>query len=200
MIDSKFKEAYWLFRTHKISSLREMGSYMGHSKYYHKGIYAKAAIYESSPEYKEDLKKYQGQTLRGEISNKDFLKEPSRGRKRKKGITDEFKKIYWQYENYEISPTTAFEKTGYSKNWFYKIAKAYEKTTEFENDLKNQKDIDKKPCRVQIIPTGFKEDSNTMTLIDLSKKYKLPQIQCKRLILKLDKKNIWKCIKQYSKE
>lgn len=200
MVDSKFKEAYWLFRTHKISSLREMGSYLGHSKYYHKGIYAKAAEYESSKEYKEDLKKYKDATLRGTISDKEFLKEPSRGRKRKKGITDEFKKIYWQYENYEISPVTAYEKTGYSKNWFYKIAKSYEQSKEFKEDIKKQKGIEKKPCRIQTIPDGFKEDSINMPLKELSEKYELPEIQCKRLILKLDKKNIWKCIKEYSTE
>lgn len=198
MIDKKFIEAYWLFRTRKIESLREMGKYLGHSEYYHKSIYSKAKKYETSEEYKKELEKYKGQKLRGTISDKKFLNEKSRGKKLVKGITPEFIKVYWEYENYEISPTEAYEKIGYSKNWFYKIAKEYEKSQEFKKDIKMQKNISEKPCRIQVIPDGFKEDAKTMSTKELSKKYDLLEIQCKRLILKLDKKNIWKCIKKYS--
>jgi len=201
MFDEKFIEAYWLFRTRKISSLREMGKYLGHSEYYHKSIYSKAKKYEESKEYQTELKKRlkEDKNIRGAISTKECFNEKSRGRKREKGITDEFKKAYWDYENYLITPQQAYTRIGYSKNWFYKIAKLYEESEEFKQDIKAQKGIQKKPCRVQIIPKGFADDSKTMTVKELSKKYNLIEIQVKRLILKLDKKNIWKCIKEYSK-
>ena len=190
MVDKKFVEAYWLFQTDKLNSFREMGKYMGHSEYYHKGIYAK---------YKEDKKKYKNIKLRGTISDKKCFEKKSRGRTRKKGISEEFKQAYWDYENYRISVIEAYTRINYSKNWFYNIAKSYEKTDEYNNDIKNQKNISLKPCRVLVLPEGYKKDSETMSTKELSKKYNLNEIQCKRLLLKFDKKNIWKCIKENKK-
>ena len=81
MFDEKFINAYWLFRTREISSLREMGKYLGHSEYYHKSIYSKAKKYEASKEYQAKLKEYKKthKNLRGAISTKVQRQKKNKG-------------------------------------------------------------------------------------------------------------------------
>lgn len=197
MVDNEFINAYWLFRTRKIRSLRELGKVLGHGNYYHKSIYIKAKKYESSNEYKVALKQYSKlhKNLRGEISTKEYLCEETKGRIGEKGITPEFVKVYWEYENYYISPSEAYQKTGYSKNWFHNIALKYENSSEFYKDIKKQKNIKIKPARTRTVPEGFREDSEIMSIEELAKKYEINKIQIERLILKLDKSNVFKAIK-----
>ena len=196
MVDNKFIEAYWKFRNREISSLREFGTYLGHCSYYHKCIYKFSEEYEGSPEYekalKEQLKK--NPNLRGTITDKSCFKEKSRGRKGIKGVTEQFKEVYWRYENYEISPKEACELTGYSKNWFHKTAVDYEKTVDYEKDLKKHKSVLKKPSRTMVVPEGFREDSTVLTDEELSKKYHICLLNVGRLKMKMDKKAVWKAI------
>lgn len=65
-----------------------------------------------------------------------------RGRK-KIGISEEFKQIYWDYERYLIDPITACKNRFYSvsKNTFRRLCEQYENTDEYNIDLKEQDDL-----------------------------------------------------------
>ena len=106
-----------------------VGIALGKCDYFHRGIYARAEKYEASDEYREELEKQIAANpfLRGAITNGECFNEPTRGRKTEKGITEEFKKAYWAYESYLVSPDMACEMVGYSKNWFHKISLRYNK-------------------------------------------------------------------------
>lgn len=199
MVNEKFIDAYWKFRTNEITSMSEMGTYLGHSNYYHKVIYKLAREYESMEEYKNSLKEYKkqyGKKLRGAISDKKCFEKTTRGRKRKKVINNDFKKVYWEYEQFLISPTAACSALNFSKNWFYKLAKEYEESDEYLKDIKLQQGVEKKPSRCRPIPDNFMENKKVMTVKQLSKEYNIPEIICKRLILKTNKKTIWKFISE----
>jgi len=197
MVSEKFKEAYWKFRNREITSLREFGVYLGHSNYYHKCIYKFSEEYEKSPEYKEDLAEHlkENPYMRGEITDKTCFNEKSRGRKGIKGITEKFKETYWRYENYEISPSEAYEITGYSKNWFHKTSMEYEATPQYEEELKAHPSVLSKPSRSRPVPDGFKIDMKTMTDRQLADKYGICITGIKRLKKKTDRKEVWKEIK-----
>lgn len=197
MVNEKFIEAYWKFRTNEITSMSEIGTYLGHSNYYHKVIYKLAREYENSDEYKNSLKDYKkqyGKNLRGSISDKKCFEKTTRGRKRKKVIDNTFKKVYWEYEQYLISPAAVCSALNFSKNWFYKLAKEYEESEEYLKDIKLQTGVEKKPSRCRPLPDGFMKDSENMTSKQLSREYNIPEVICKRLILKTNKKTIWKFI------
>lgn len=65
--------------------------------------------------------------------------ESYRGRK-KIGISDEFKQVYWMYERYLIDPATACKNKYFavSKNTFRRLCDVYEKSKEYEEDLEEQ--------------------------------------------------------------
>lgn len=202
MVSTKFIEAYWKFRNREITSLREFGTYLGHCSYYHKCIYKFSEEYESRPEYEEELKRQlkKNPYLRGTITDRSCFNEKSRGRKGEKGITDAFKKVYWRYENYEISPKEACELTGYSKNWFHKVAVDYEKSPYYEKDLRKNKSVIDKPSRTMAVPPEFKADVNTMTNEELAAKYGICELSVERLKKKMDKKAVWAAIGEMKKK
>ncbi len=202
MLDNKFIDAYWKFRRREITSMREFGIYLGHCEYYHKCIYAYSKEYEASDEYKIELEKQlkKNPYLRGTISDRACFNEKSRGRKGEKGITDKFKEVYWDYENYKISPIEAYELTGYSKNWFHKVSLDYEKSPYYKDDIKKHPEVMKKPERTQAVPIDFKKDAMTMTDEELSVKYNYHICKVQRLRLKTNRKAVWDAIKENSQK
>lgn len=195
--NAKFIEVYWKYRRREIASIREFGIALGKCDYFHRGIYARAEKYEASDEYREELEKQIAANpfLRGAITNGECFNEPTRGRKTEKGITEEFKKAYWAYESYLISPDMACEMVGYSKNWFHKISLRYERSTDYAKDLAAH-NIQDRPSRTNALPKDFKDNMN-LTDKELAAKYKIPTCVIPRMRIK-SSRSVWDAINQYS--
>lgn len=131
--------------------------------------------------------------LCSEISSEEITTR--RGRK-SIVLTDEFKNVYWLYERYLIDPITACKNCYFtiSKNTFRKLAEEYEKTSEYNSDLKKQ-EIE---FRISGLPKRFGVISQNITnmIVDVAENgisfndacfvhdTELDEIQFQRYILK----------------
>ena len=149
--------------------------------------------------------------MRGTVGDHAWSKnEETRGRKLKKGYTDKFITVYWNYENFFVTPPAAYAASGYCKNWFHKVAALYEKSDQYIADLHKQEEnsISLKPARNMALPSYF---SDLVSLIESGKTLEeschelkvdaMDEILYKRLKLKYDsKKNIYTAIKLYKND
>lgn len=165
---------------------------------------------------------YGGQTLENidtnqllsQINNVEITTKQGR-KKQEKIFSDEWKELYWLYENYFIKESSVYENSLIQKTTrvtFGRYCDDYEQSLEYEEDEKTEDErynISSKPKRHGAVPEYFnelmKDIENGIDLQEACKKYQIPlmtPITYKRYAIKAEtgRSGMGKASRQYYNE